>query len=414
MEAARFGVALGLAAVLYPIRCLALRLSPDKLWMLAPLLDVRLLVSVAAAGLAWTAPAPVALPLDQAGAIWFAFMAGWVGLVAGHGLDLRVLRRHTTASQLYELGLALVTCAGVALVILAVARLLGSELTLLQAPAVLLMCAMCVAGAALPLEGGGRAKPGARRRPWRPVAPFLGVVLAALGGGLVAAAPVTISPIWSARALSVTIGGAASRLLWGLVAGAITGLVCDLATREDVARGGLYFLLAGVLLAGSGVALVLGLEPLWVGAVAGAWLMNATLRRLDVLRVLDQGEAATRLGLPLLIGWLLGRAAQSQAPDPVALALTLVLVLGFGAAVKGGGTKRALRRLPRGGRRGVPLPELSQMSHLDDVAIVSAVVLCGLLPEPEGLGVLVAVVLGQAVLGMASAWAGRAQPAQAP
>ena len=47
-------------------------------------------------------------------------------------------------------------------------------------------------------------------------------------------------------------------------------------------------------------------------------------------------------------------------------------------------------------------------------AIVSAVVLSRMLPEPEGIGVLVAVVLGQALLGMASAWAGRAHPAQAP
>lgn len=413
MEAARFAAALGLSAVLYPIRRLLLRLNAEKHWVVAPILDVRLLVAVSAAALAWTAPTPVGLAVDHAGVIWFAFLAGWVGLVAGCGLDLRVLRRHTMTSLLYELGLALVTCAGVALTLVAVAHLLRADLSLLQAPALLMASAMCVAGAALPLGQEGNVKPGARRRTWRTMAPFLGVVLAALGSGLVATSPMTISPVWSSQALLFTIEGLGNRLWWGLVAGAMTGLLCDLATREDFPLGGLYFLLAGVLLTGSGMALILGLEPLWLGAVAGAWLMNATLRRLDVMRVLDQGSAATRIGLPLLTGWLLGRGMQDEMPDPVVFALTLVLVLGFGAAVKSVGTRLALRRLSRGGRRGMPLPNLTRMANLDDVAIVIAVVLSGVVSAAEGLGVLAAVILGQVVLGLASAWAGRALPAQA-
>jgi len=414
MEVARFSAALGFAVVLYPIRSLALRLNAEKYWMVGPILDVRLLVAAAGAVLAWTAPTPIGLAIDHAGAIWFAFLAGWVGLVAGCGLDLRVLRRHTTASLLYELGLALVTCAGVAVAVFAVARLLRSELALLQAPALLMISAMCVAGAALPLDREGHDKPGTRRRTWRPMAPFLGLVLAAVGGGLVATPPVAVSPVWSQEVLLVAIEGLGSRLWWGLVAGAMTGLLCDLATREDFALGGLYFLLAGVLLTGSGMAVVLGLEPMWVGAVAGAWLMNATLRRLDLLRVLDQGEAATHFGLPLLTGWLVGRGMREQMPDPVAFALTLVLVLGLGAAVKNAGTKLALRRLPRAGRRGMPLPDLSQMANLDDVAVVIAVVLSGVLPGAEGLGVLGAVIVGQVVLGLTSAWAGRPHSAPAP
>ena len=92
-----------------------------------------------------------------------------------------------------------------------------------------------------------------------------------------------------------------------LVLGALVGLIVDLATR-GLSRGYLYYMIAVGLLLGSGMASALGLEPLWVGAVAGIWLVNATMRRLDILRALEQGQDMVRTVLPGVAGWALGAA----------------------------------------------------------------------------------------------------------
>ena len=125
---------------------------------------------------------------------------------------------------------------------------------------------------------------------------------------------------------------------WGscLVLGALVGLVVDLATRS-VSSGYLYYMIAVGLLLGSGIAGALGLEPLWVGAVAGIWLVNATMRRLDILRALEQGQDMVRTVLPGVAGWALG-AAFVEGGFELAFSAWILLAFdcrGAGSAVRG-------------------------------------------------------------------------------
>ena len=63
------------------------------------------------------------------------------------------------------------------------------------------------------------------------------------------------------------------------------------------------------------------------GACAGIWLINCTLRRLDILRVVQHGRSFARFGLPLALGWLLGDRLQAAGIDWEAFAVTFAVIL---------------------------------------------------------------------------------------
>ena len=149
----------------------------------------------------------------------------------------------------------------------------------------------------------------------------------------------------------------------------------------------------------------MGLEPLLVGAVAGIWLINATLRRLDILHVLDRGHTLTQFALPFAVGWVLGVGLPGNGVDLEVLAITLMVVLVFRPLVRVGGAKLSVRAFRAQGRKRTgPQEKAEDLLVLDDIALVIAAALYAFLPRAAGLAALVAVLVGQLALGMAGSW----------
>ena len=188
-----------------------------------------------------------------------------------------------------------------------------------------------------------------------------------------------------------------------LVLGALIGLIVDLATR-GVSRGYLYYIIAVGLLLGSGMAGALGLEPLWVGAVAGVWLVNATMRRLDILRALEQGQDMVRTMLPGVTGWVLGAAlvkGDFEFAFGAWVLLALVAVVpGARLGMWQGMGKMVDRSVHQ--RTGVG-PK--QLLALDDLGLVIALSLAAVLPAGQGAALLAAALLGQWLMHVVAVWA---------
>ena len=178
--------------------------------------------------------------------------------------------------------------------------------------------------------------------------------------------------------------------------GALIGVLLDLAIRE-VRRSHLYYIVVAGLLLGCGIAQVLGLEPLWVGAIAGTWLINSTLRRLDLLQALERGHTRVRTILLGLAGWMLGSALLEGGLD-ILLGLWILFALVLWMPVVRFGVWQGVgRRLDRAAlmRTGGGLRRLLE---LDDLGLVVALSLAALLPAEQGAGLLAAVLFAQRLM----------------
>ena len=374
----------------------------DRPWWVWAVLDSPMVAAVSGMLLAFAAPAWVAAPAREILHPALLFLTGWVALEIGCGLDLRVMRRSAGLPFLNETVTTLLTTMAVFVAAYAGSRLLPPT----PLPAALLVLAgICVAGPALPGGGISLTRGSGRGGFWNPsAAAALAVLLAAVGGAFYPWPVVeTVIPFWDVPFL-VEIESVPGRLLWAIGAGCVAGFVADLSTREDFAPGGLYPQLAAVVLTATGIAAAVGLEVLLVGMLAGFWLVSATLRRLDILHVLERGAALPRLLAPFLAGWLVGDGLRAPGIDVAAFALILVLVLLLRPA------SRVLGRRvgPMGQqvvRRRRPEPLSGTLVEIDELGILLAVLLTRLLEPAAGIGAMAAVLLAKWLLGIgARAW----------
>ena len=87
--------------------------------------------------------------------------------------------------------------------------------------------------------------------------------------------------------VGVKIEGAGGRLLMALICGGLVGCLADFVSRRERSLHEQIYLVVGVLLVGMGTASALGIPSVLVGMIAGAWLINATSRRIAVLETMD-------------------------------------------------------------------------------------------------------------------------------
>lgn len=99
--------------------------------------------------------------------------------------------------------------------------------------------------------------------------------------------------------------GMIGRVIGSLFLGAVVGLLVDMATR-GAKRAYFGYLLAGGILIGVGVGMNVAVEPLWVGVIAGVWIINTTLNRVAVLQLAEEGSAIVRISLFGIVGVLAG------------------------------------------------------------------------------------------------------------
>ena len=99
--------------------------------------------------------------------------------------------------------------------------------------------------------------------------------------------------------------GMIGRMLASLFLGAVVGLLVDMVTR-GAERAYFGYLLAGGILIGVGIGMNVAIEPLWVGLIAGVWIINTTLNRVAVLQLAEEGSAIVRISLFGIVGVLAG------------------------------------------------------------------------------------------------------------
>ncbi|MBT4097399.1 MAG: hypothetical protein HOC05_19160 [Gemmatimonadetes bacterium] len=330
-----------------------------------------LLAAITGAVLGWGAPDWVRTGLQPVPMLMFVFLAGWMGLVAGSSLDLRVSRKLGRAIVTRELGQAVVVLVAVAVLVSGADLILG-EVTGFGQFHILTLASICLLGAILPQRQAQRGA-GTASGFWDPsiIAP-LALLMAAIA--VVSdsnPAAILRLPAPSAEVLTLELGGALEQLLWATAAGAITGLLLDLVSREDFAPGGLYVQIAAVTLVSSGLAAMLGFSPLWIGAVAGFWSVSATLRRLDLLMVLERGLALPRVAAPALAGWCVGGALTTVGlnwPAVFVVSGVIIIVRPTVHTVVALAQRRHLLR--RAGRR--PRPIDPEIIELREIALVIA------------------------------------------
>lgn len=366
----------------------------DRHDALGALVDGPPLPALAAALFGWAAPAWIGDPLASLLTPVLLFLVTWGGVEVGCGLDLRVVRRAPTGPLLYDVASGL--AAVVALYLVAHALHALAPATPAPAPALLLgLAAVCVAAPAMPAVAGRRS----RRGFWVPsLAPATAVLLAAVGTTFVEA-PLVETVLPGGAVATVLLDGTASRLLWSLAVGWLAGLLADLATKDDFAPGGLYAQLAAVVLLAAGVTGALGLDALLVGAAAGFWLVNATLRRLDLLHVQQRGSGLPRRLLPLAAGWMVGATASGGgvALAPLVFAGGALLLLRPAVRLLARRMRTSGATTARGGSESIGYVRIG------DLGLLVALGLTRWVEPPAGAAVVAGVLLAQWLLQIAVA-----------
>ena len=391
-----FGMGLAAVGLIYAgVRLCRSRASHSPL--LAELLASRVQYALAGVVFGLLAPLNMRPILGTAADLATSFLMGIFGLVVGCSVELRLLKNTSRLLLLLEIGYLVLL--GLGLWVLNY----GFSPEGVEGAALWGVCGLC---AACWMRQGRRGS--AKKKPssgWLLSASALaGLFLAGVGimqlrpGGFEVRLPLAFP--------SIVVEGTWAKYGACLVLGALIGLIVDIATR-GLGKGYLYYVIAAGLLLGSGMAGALGLEPLWVGAVAGIWLVNATMRRLDILRALEQGQDMVRTVLPGIAGWALGavliKGGLEFAFGAWAFLALVAVVPGVRLAMWHGMRQLFNRSVDQ--RTGV---EPRQLLELDDLGLVIALSLATVLPAGQGTALLVAVLLGQRLMHVVAVWtAGR-------
>jgi hypothetical protein len=331
------------------------------------------------------------------------FLAAWFGLMLGLKLDRRSLRRSAGPHLLLDLAQAAAVAAVVLPLGYAAWRLLPDATV--PSEALFVVAGICCALA----PGAVRAT----RRPRRPSAPTSRLPLAACVGVLVAG--IGLLPLrggvfdirlpFVPEIRAILVQGTVAQMGWSIALGCAAGVVLDLLTRGADRMVLLMLLVAGLAL-GAGTAASLGLEPTWIGLIAGAWLINSTLRRLEILRSAERFQSTMKIGLLCVGGWLLGNGLATRGVSIPVLCGVFVLVVLLRPAAAWAGRQSVRRLAPAGVFKGMS-KERQRLPQVETIGLALAVGLVELVEGPAGTGVLAGVMVGQWALsltGAHSAW----------
>ena len=388
-----FGVGLAAVGLIYVAARLC-RSRDSRSPLLAELLAARVQYALAGLVFGLLAPLDMRLSLSAVADIATSFLVGIFGLVVGCSIELRLLRNTNRPLLLLEIGYLVLLGLGL--------WALSYGLEGMDRAA---LWGIYGLGAACWMRQSRRGdKKKKKSAGWLPSASALaGVLLAGVGlmqlrsGGFEVRLPLDFPSV-------VVVEGTWAECGSCLVLGALVGLIVDLATR-GVSRGYLYYIIAVGLLLGSGMAGALGLEPLWVGAVAGVWLVNATMRRLDILCALEQGQDMVRTVLPGVAGWVLGAALVEGGFELAFGTWVLLALVAVVPGVRLGAWHGMGQLLDRSVHQRTGIGP-RQLLALDDLGLVIALSLAAVLPAGQSAALLAAALLGQRLMHVVAVWAG--------
>jgi|APSaa5957512622_1039677.scaffolds.fasta_scaffold16141_2 hypothetical protein len=331
------------------------------------------------------------------------FFAGWFGMLVGLRLDLRNLRRVSHLPWLLEGSRGSAVALAVIIVAYITAKLLDDQGGQLPGGALLVLAGLCVTGTMPVLRFGKRGEKRNRGVGGIPIEACLGIVLAGLGSMQLRPVPFEIAIPFAPESKAIIVESLSAQAGWSLILGAVTGLVLDLLTRGSE-RLELFYLLAGGLALGCGIAAVLGLEPIWVGLVGGAWLINGTLRRLEILKMVDGGHALVRIGLYFSAGWLLGKGLALEGMAPGLFGWVLAMVVLLRPAARFGGNWLGMRFIGQRGVGGGRDEGSRGLPGLGELGLVMGAGLLVWLGQAQGNAVLAGVLVGQWIMCLGETW----------
>ena len=263
----------------------------------------------------------------------------------------------------------------------------------------LVVCGLCVIGG----PGSSRFSSPLYERGTEPfLARGMGLVLLGCGLGAMRQIHFSVDLSMLGTGKILEINGLIDMALWSIALGAGIGMVADLLLR-GVAVNRLFMLIAAVLALGGGVASHLGLEALWAGAIVGLWLINSTLRRRDILRMLERGDESLRTSLYLVSGCLLGMGVWEFGVQTGIFVWTLI-VLGLLRPLTKWGSGGLLSAL-----MGWQLIKKNRISlkgilDIDDLILALAAVFMGARYDAMGVSILAAVLVAQMSTHLVGIW----------
>lgn len=318
-----------------------------------------------------------------------AFLCSWFAMAVGCAVDLRILRKirlHMAVvevSQLALLGLVLL------LMIYIAQRDIEVENMALWA-----IGGICAASWPQQRWSGKKKRLSELTPHWMPSVAILGGILfVGFGSMHIKEAPPIF--IYQPFSSSLVVDGFIERVLGSLLLGGLIGLLADLATRGAPAR---YFpyIIAGGMMLGAGIGSSVAFESLWVGAAAGFWLINATLRRVAVLELVEGGTDALKASVSAVVGWVLGVQCVHGDINGSLFVWCLILFLLLPAI-------RLVSWRMAGEQVGASIGPI-QWFVLGDFALVAALSLTTFVDPAAAGGLLAALLLSQIVLAASSGW----------
>ena len=342
--------------------------------------------------------------LVNIGLLSIVVVAGWHGFAIGCGLDLRLWKRIAWTSLALEMGQV------VAIVVVALLAYELPEGKIVQLP---FRSALILAIVGLCVVSGRRS--GERQDAElsvggvdRFLTRMLALALAGYSFSVLRQPHFFIDLSFAGAERGIQVGGLLEVALWSLVLGGGIGLIGDLMMRGAESTF-LFLILSAILLLGCGLAAHLGLEPIWVGILAGAWVINSTLRRRDLSVVLGRGHGVVKMVLYFFSGLLLGCGCIELGFEYGVFLWTFVLVVFLRPLAKwsslwflGGVLGKAMLKKSK--------VTLAGLLDLDEWALAIAAILMGVQYDASGVAIFGAVLVGQIVLRLAALRLDRAVP----
>lgn len=119
-------------------------------------------------------------------------------------------------------------------------------------------------------------------------------------------------------------------ILWGLATGMILNMLisnCDSLDAQAI-------VMVGVIALGSGIAYVFSLSPIFVGTISGAFLINATLKRLQILETLNSTNEIINCVYMFVLGTMLTPVVKILKYDLTIIFASALAIFAFRASLK--------------------------------------------------------------------------------
>ena len=403
-----FGLSLALPVGLFGLRQSASRLGSNLGDRLHAILSPGNVAAISGSSIGLSVFPAVAGVIDDSASFLMLFVSVWCGFTVGCGIDLRALRKTSSILLASQLGQCIVAMLAIPLLTYLLKYLPWAQESVLFSPGALLITAcMCLSeGVVGSPERDHRQRVGGigRAFPKPSIAAFVAILLASLGGGQdpMGSTHVAALSFLSGPSFTWSISGIGELILAGLFMGCGAGLLSDLAAKDHSSTGMTFCVFSGVLLLVSGISVVFGVQPLMIGVMAGVWLINATLRRLDVHHVIDRSRGLSSVGVPFLLGWILGFGIATRGISGEGFLAGLCLILAIRPIVRIAGWRLGEYLIKA--KNPQALSREGESLLFDNSGFLIAVVLVTVISGPVGVGFLAAALVSQLVFAAISRW----------